>query len=141
RTFNQESCVPPKPDKAVITIAKSAWAYEEKGLNRFGKTGAYITTNEVNRLLKTGSMDAVALVTLLRARNGPNSRFLLVNGFHKTLGWGRERSATARKHLVATGIIHRESGNTGYFRFTTGVPKIEHPSSKDTTYSAEEEER
>lgn len=118
RTFNTESCVSPLPDTEVVRTARSAWEYTERGLNRFGKHGAYLTTDEVDRLFNVGGMNAVALATLLRAHNVPNSTFLIANGWHKKLGWGRETLAAARRHVASAGIIQR-AGRAPYYRFQT----------------------
>ena len=123
-TFNREVCQFPLPDAEVMRSARSAWECTEKGLNRFGKTGAYVATEEVNQLVNTGGMDAVALVTWLRAQNGPNATFMVANGLAKHFGWGRLRLAAARKHLVNADIIRcvRPTKGPLYFRFR-GVEK------------------
>jgi hypothetical protein len=123
-TFSQQACQFPLRESEVVRTARSAWEYTENGLNRFGRTGAHVATDEVNRLLDTGGMDAVALITWLRAHNAPKATFMIANGLAKHFGWGRLRLAAARKHLLITGIIRRAPSTKGplYFRFK-GVEK------------------
>jgi hypothetical protein len=73
RTFNDD-CLPPMEDIEVITAAQSAWDYTVRGENRFGQFGAYVPLDLVNRLA-TINPDALALLNVLKARNGPNSIF------------------------------------------------------------------
>jgi hypothetical protein len=117
RTCNA-NFLPPLTDDEVVKIAKSAWAYTERGENRFGRPGVYFSTEEANRLI-TWDQDQFVLLAFLRANNGPNSNFMVANGLAKTLGWGRKRFATKRRGLERTHIkmVSRASATNGPARY------------------------
>jgi hypothetical protein len=111
RTAN-DNYLPPMDDAEVIKIAQSAWAYTERGDNRFGQLGAYVSLELVTRLAKTNP-DALALLNVLKARNGPNSIFPIANAMADTaiaLGW--RRLANARKLIVNLGLVEQVSPQT-----------------------------
>jgi len=99
-------------DAEVIKIARSAWGYTERGDNRFGQFGAYVPLELVNRLATTNP-DALALLNVLKAHNGPNSVFPIANAMSDTaiaLGW--RRLAEARKLIVNWGLVEQVSPQT-----------------------------
>jgi hypothetical protein len=111
RTAN-DNFLPPMEDAEVIKIAHSAWGYTERGDNRFGQHGAYVPLELVNRLATTNP-DALALLNVLKARNGPNSVFPIANAMSDTaiaLGW--RRLAEARKLIVNWGLVEQVSPQT-----------------------------
>jgi hypothetical protein len=65
RTRNDEFS-PPLPDDEVVKVAHSAWGYTERGLNRFGKPGAFFPSDEANRLIETNQDGLLLLVFLSR---------------------------------------------------------------------------
>src|SRR5207249_3391427 len=82
-----------------------AWGYEQRGENRFGRYGAYIPLELVDYLAATDP-DALALLNVLKANNGPASEFMIVNamaGSRINLGW--RRFSKARAVLKAEGIV------------------------------------
>jgi hypothetical protein len=97
RTSNAEY-LPPLPDNEVVKTAKSAWGYTERGDNRFGQTGVWFSTGEVNSFITT-DQDAFLLLSYLKSNNGPNRTFIVANGLADTLGWTRKRFAGARNRL------------------------------------------
>lgn len=103
RTRNDEFR-PPLGDEEVVKIAKSAWGYTERGENRFGQTGAWLPTAEINSLIDANP-DALLLLTVLRGNNGPRSKFMVANGMKDTFGWSRQRMAKARRWLENHGYL------------------------------------
>ena len=96
----------------MITAAQSAWDYTVRGENRFGQSGAYVPLDLVNRLA-TINPDALALLNVLKARNGPNSIFPIANGMADTaiaLGW--RRLAKARKVIVNWELVEQVAPQT-----------------------------
>jgi primase-like protein len=99
RTWN-ENAMPPLGDAEVIKTARSAWSYTERDMNRFGKTGAFLSTTEVDQLVATP--DALALAIFLKAHNLPDSLFMVANGLGGRLNLSRRRLQAARKRLEAS---------------------------------------
>jgi hypothetical protein len=97
RTSNA-SFLPPLTDDEVVKIANSAWDYTQRGDNWFGRHGVFFGTEEVNRLI-TSDQDQFVLLALLRANNGPNSKFMVANGLTQTLRWRVKRLRAARRGL------------------------------------------
>jgi hypothetical protein len=132
RTFNRDACSSPLPDTEVVKIARSAWSYTARGLNRFDRTGAYFPTGEANKLIKS-DQDAFILLAFLRVNNGPNATFFIANGLADTLGWRRQRLSATRRRLHAMGAIRRvksPSQGPAQYRWVR-LAKTGHPSSKD----------
>ena len=103
RAFN-EAYSPPLDDGEVVRVARSAWSYEERGLNRYGQHGAWIPIQEVDALLKS-SQDAIVLLAFLRAYEAPWAKFWIANGLAERFGWTVKRLSNARKHLIERGDI------------------------------------
>jgi len=103
RAFN-EGYSPPLDDGEVVSVARSAWSYEERGLNRYGQHGAWLPTQEVDALLQS-SQDALILLAFLRAYEAPWTTFWIANGLAERLGWTVKRLSDARKHLIERGDI------------------------------------
>jgi hypothetical protein len=78
RTRNDEF-LPPLSDDEVVKVAKSAWGYTERDLNRFGMPGAFFPSDEVNRLINKTDQDMFLLLAFLRANNGPDRNFMVTN--------------------------------------------------------------
>jgi hypothetical protein len=87
-----------------VSVARSAWSYEERGLNRYGQHGAWLPTQEVDALLQS-SQDALILLAFLRAYEAPWTKFWIANGLAERLGWTVKRLSDARKHLIERGDI------------------------------------
>src|SRR5262249_1559056 len=113
RAFNSQFPDPIREETEVMTTAKSAWGYEERGENRFGQFGAYFPVAEVVGLCR--DPDAFMLLAYLRAHNGPWADFYIANGLAEKFGWGKNRLVTARQQLVNAGYVtevrsaHRQS--------------------------------
>jgi hypothetical protein len=99
---NQQFLAPLSDDEA-LKVAHSAWGYTERGDNRFGQHGVWLTTKQVNCQI-TEDQDGFLLLVYLRANNGPRSTFMVANGLAKTLGWTVKRLAGARNRLLAANI-------------------------------------
>lgn len=95
--------MPPLSDREVIDTAASAWGYEQRGENRFGKTGAWFTTSEVNRF--AGDADAFWLWSYVVANNQPDAEFWIADGLAEVWDWERKRLIRARKRLIDAGYI------------------------------------
>lgn len=102
--FN-DNCEPPLADDEVVRTAQSAWGYEARGQNRFGQTGAFISTVQANLLIGSAP-DAALLLMFLKANNGPWAKFMCANGLTERLGgMPRKRIAAARKRLIDLGYM------------------------------------
>lgn len=119
RTFN-DNCEPPMEDYRVISAAKSAWSYTERGENRFGQHGAWFPLDEVNRMI--ADQDAFFLLAFLRAHQGPDALFMCANGLAEKFGWRRQRLSEARTRLIDLGHFKpvRQAGyrTAAKFRWT-----------------------
>jgi hypothetical protein len=102
RSENAEMMLPMN-DTEVIKVATSAWNYTERGLNRFGQTGAWFPTIEANTMIAS-DQDAFLLLAFLRANNGPASTFIAANGLADVFKWTRKRLAAARRRLEQSHI-------------------------------------
>jgi hypothetical protein len=102
RVRNAE-CSPPQSDMEVLKIAASAWGYEQRGQNRFGRTGAFLPTSEVNGLI--AEPNVLLLLMFLKANNGPTSKFMVANGLAERLHLSRKSLAVARKRLIELDYI------------------------------------
>ena len=98
-----ETCTPPLDEREVEKIARSAWSYEQRGLNRFGRHGVWFETSVANDLIKA-DQDLYILLSYLRANNGPDRQFMIADGFAETLGWGRKRLSAARKRAMQSHV-------------------------------------
>lgn len=102
RTLN-ETYRPPLGEREVEKIAQSAWSYEQRGLNRFGRHGVWFETSVANDLIKA-DQDLYILLSYLRANNGPDRQFMIADGLAETLGWGRKRLSAARKRAMQSHV-------------------------------------
>jgi hypothetical protein len=126
RTRN-ENCLPQLDDEEVVKIATSAWGYTERGENRFGQTGAWLPTAEVNDLIALNP-DALFLLMYLRANNGPRSTFIAANVLKDTFGWSRQRLSKARGWLEERGYLAKVRDADGW----NGAALYRWPSPKKT---------
>jgi hypothetical protein len=109
RTFNL-ACSPPLNDGDVVEIARSAWSYEENGLNRFGQQGAWIPGEEYDELLsQPDGLVVVNLLAFLRRHQGPWAEFMCTNSLAERLGCPEKRVAAARRQLIKLGYIKQIS--------------------------------
>jgi hypothetical protein len=83
-------------DAEIEKAARSAWGYEERGDNRYGRHGAWFAATEVNHLISTDH-DLFLLIAFLKANNGPTAEFMVANGLKDTFGWRRQRLADTRR--------------------------------------------
>jgi hypothetical protein len=96
--------LPPLEEGEVVRVARSAWGYEQRGENRYGRHGVWFDTSEANTLI-TSDQDSFVLLSYLRAHNGPSSLFMCTNSLSETLGWTEKRLSRARRRLMARGDI------------------------------------
>jgi hypothetical protein len=111
QAFNEQHCSSPLDQEEVLNIASSAWRYTERGDNRFGQHGCYLSTPEIMTMLD--DQDAFVLLAYLRAMQGPWSTFMVANGLTETfVGWSRKRLAAARHRLIELGYLtpQRQAG-------------------------------
>ena len=101
RTRNME-CEPQLADEVLISTAKSAWRYEQKGSNLVGRGRSVVTPHSVIDELIGESQDAFILLTRLQ-RHHWGRNFVLANAMANQLGWTRKRFAAAR-----TGYRHSD---------------------------------
>ena len=85
-------------ENEVRKIADSVWKMTTEGRNRFGQHGAWLTTSDVDSLV--AQPDVLALLVWLKARNCPNSKFLVADGLANLLGWSRRTFKAARRRLI-----------------------------------------
>jgi hypothetical protein len=110
-TRNAELAEPMTPKQVEDTV-QSVWKMQLEGRNRFGQHGAYVPLDLVKRLA-IENPDALALLNVLKAHNGPNSTFPIDNamaGPSISMGW--RRFADARKLLVQLRLVQQVRPNT-----------------------------
>jgi Bifunctional DNA primase/polymerase, N-terminal/Primase C terminal 1 (PriCT-1) len=103
-TLNDEFGEPMEATE-VTKIAASVWKMNTEGRNRFGRHGAWFPESEVDALVS--DQDAFVLLAFLRAKQAPDSTFMVANGLAEAFGWGRQRLAAARKTLIMRGNIRQ----------------------------------
>jgi hypothetical protein len=113
----------------VMDTAKSVWRMQCEGRNRFGQFGSYVPLDLVTRLATTNP-DALALYSVLKARNGPNSIFPIANAMaDSAIAFGRERLRAARKLVVGWKLVEQVSPQTQHkpalYRWPKGRPSSE----------------
>jgi Bifunctional DNA primase/polymerase, N-terminal/Primase C terminal 1 (PriCT-1) len=128
RTRNDEFS-PPLADTEVVKTARSAWGYEQRGENRFGRLGVSFEAGEATKLICM-CPDAFLLLAFLRANNRPGRTFMIANGLADTLGWRRQRLTSARKQLQDWGYIRlvcqaRQHEPALYQWGCSGCPKLD----------------
>jgi hypothetical protein len=111
RTRNSEF-TEPLDDREVVKVAASVWKMHCEGRNRFGRYGAYHSLETVDQLATTNP-DALALLSVLKANNGPNNIFPIANAMaNSKIVLGRHRFVKARKTLIQAGLVEQLSPNT-----------------------------
>jgi hypothetical protein len=118
REFNATRCVPPMADEQIVAAAASAWRYTERGTNRFGQHGAWLTTQEVNQLV--AEPDVLVLLSFLKANNGPDAEFMIANGLaegpNAKLPMNRKRLSRARDRILELGYVYQTRAAGGWDR-------------------------
>jgi hypothetical protein len=102
-TFNAHSLNPPLDPDEVVKAAQSAWRATERGDNRFGQCGAFLTFAETNSMI--GEPNLLALLVWLRALNSPNRQFLIADGLAPSLGWSLPQLRRCRRRLLELGWL------------------------------------
>jgi Primase C terminal 1 (PriCT-1) len=102
RTFN-DNCEPPMEEYRMISTAKSAWGYEQRGENWFGRRKAYLPLDGVEDW--TDDVDSFFLLAYLRKHQGRTARFWIANGLADRFGWPIRRLVNARRRLIQTGEV------------------------------------
>jgi len=96
----------------VVKVAASVWKMHCEGRNRFGRYGAYHSLEIVDQLATTNP-DALALLSVLKANNGPNNIFPIANAMaNSKIALGRHRLVKARKTLIEAGLVKQIRPNT-----------------------------
>lgn len=92
---------PPLTQSEVVSVCASAWGYQERGENRFGRRRhAVVMPEETADLWQTP--DALLLLIKLREVHGPDHVFAVANGMRVVMPgkWSSDRFAKARGVLV-----------------------------------------
>ena len=111
RTRNSEFAEP-LDDREVVKVAASVWKMHCEGRNRFGQYGAYHSLEIVDQLATTNP-DALALLSVLKANNGPQNIFPIANAMANCkIALGRHRLVKARKTLIEAGLVKQIRPNT-----------------------------
>jgi hypothetical protein len=97
----------PMTDTEVFDTAKSVFGYLERGELRSGQHGAYFVREQAQGLARDPNL--LALITWLKAENGPKSEFWIADGLcsPKYLHWPIDRLRDTRRRAVETGWIRR----------------------------------
>jgi hypothetical protein len=106
QTLNGQLCVPLE-DAEVMRTAKSVWKMTTEGRNRFGQYGAWLPVSDVDRLVSDPHL--CALLSWLKAHNGPERHFFVADGLKDKFGWPRRQFATARRRAINGGWIVQAS--------------------------------
>jgi hypothetical protein len=102
-TFNTQSLSPPLDADEVTKTARSAWQATERGENRFGQIGAFLSVEETKSMV--GDPHLLALFAWLKAQNSPTRQFLIADGLETLLEWPLAQLRRCRRRLVELGII------------------------------------
>lgn len=104
RTRNMD-CEPLLPDAEVMSIANSAWRYEQEGRNLVGRGHAMVIDHGTFDRLISKSPDAWLLYSHLLRQHWARD-FVLSKAMAPAMHWGRPRWENARDTLVDLGFIH-----------------------------------
>jgi hypothetical protein len=113
QTRNEE-CDPVLRDAEVVSIARSAWSYEERGCNFAGGRGSVILSrDEIGIVGRKRPGDPLALVLRLRLEHGAQVQrgeaFALCTTAMETAntidGWTRQNYRTAIKRAIIIGWL------------------------------------
>jgi Bifunctional DNA primase/polymerase, N-terminal/Primase C terminal 1 (PriCT-1) len=102
-TFNTHSLSPPLEADEVACIARSAWQLTERGQNRFGQIGAFLTIAETQSMVRDPHL--LALLAWLKAQNAPGRQFLIADGLAPVLGWSLPQLRRCRRRLLELGWL------------------------------------
>jgi hypothetical protein len=102
-TFNSQSLNPPLGADEVTKAARSAWQATERGENRFGQCGAFLTVAVTESMVSDPHL--LALLAWLKAQNPPGRQFLIADGLAPLLGWSLPQLRRCRKRLQEMGWI------------------------------------
>src|SRR5215831_10844400 len=99
-------CVPLE-EAEVMRTAKSVWKMTTEGRNRFGQYGAWLSVSDVDRLVSDPHL--CALLSWLKAHNGPDRHFFVADGLKDKFGWPRRQFTKARRAAIDGGWIVQAS--------------------------------
>jgi hypothetical protein len=116
QVFYQKHCEsrPAMDSDEIMHIAKNAWNYTERGLNRFGQHSFIAPTLEYEGMVLNDG-DAFLLLAYLKMQNGPSARFMISNTLAEAFKWDRKRLANARKRLLGLDIIEQTRAATSHY--------------------------
>lgn len=105
--LNATELAMPLPDSEVVTVAKSAWRYEEQGRNFSGGKQDDVEAQQIDALSsEPNGGDAFLLLRLLRRKHlGLRDTFWVANAFADTFGWTLARFRKARTLLIEKRLI------------------------------------
>ena len=104
RTFN-DNCEPPMEEDRVISTARSAWGYQERGENWFGRGGIVpLSFMTMDRVLNLSESAGVLFMHLKRHHNDRKT-FCVANAMAEGLGWGLSKFRAARRELVEARVL------------------------------------
>jgi hypothetical protein len=102
-TFNTHSINPPLGADEITKVARSAWQATERGENRFGQIGAFLTVSETDSMICDPYL--LALLAWLKAKNAPGRQFLIADGLARLLGWSLPQLRRCRRRLLELGWL------------------------------------
>jgi Bifunctional DNA primase/polymerase, N-terminal len=91
-------------DSEIVRAARSAWEYEQRGDNLFGRGGSTLIPNEPISALR-GEPDALALYVVLRQHHRPDAEFVLANAMARTFGWSTWKFTRVVRCLADQNLI------------------------------------
>jgi Primase C terminal 1 (PriCT-1) len=128
RTRNIE-CEPPLSDTEIVSIATSAWRYQEEGRNLVGRGHAMVIDHGTFDTLMTEGPDAWLLYSHLRRQHWGRD-FVLSKAMAPSMRSGRPRWENARDSLIDLGFIRciHPGGNGPHdppiYSWAKGVPPV-----------------
>jgi hypothetical protein len=104
QTLNTEFAEPMEQCE-VSKVSSSVWKMTVERRNHFGQHGSWLPTAQVDELV--ADPYTLALLSYLKAHNGPDRRFWVADGLRlqPELRWSRRAFKNAREHLVELGWI------------------------------------
>lgn len=102
-TFNAHSLSPPLEASEVTSVVSSAWQLTERGENRFGQIGAFLTAEVTQTMIADPHL--LALLAWLKAKNAPARQFLIADGLADLLDWSLPQLRRCRRRLLELGWL------------------------------------
>jgi hypothetical protein len=123
RTWADNNLAEPLPAAEVMKTCNSVWNYRgdrKRIMNHIVESEAYASL--------VANTDALALFAFLSAENGLEAAFMIADGLGEARGWSRRFVPTARRALLAMGVIEcvrrPRPGSPGLYRWKVSTPDI-----------------